>query len=323
MKRDHGGNLDWAVNRHGGAREGWIDLSTGINRQPYPVPDISPGAWTALPTASATARLIEAARHAYRTQGAILPLAGAQAAIQLIPLLSKPGRAKIMSPTYNEHAAALRAVGWLVEEAATAEDTAGADLAVIVNPNNPDGRHHTSSSLLALLPKTGRLIVDESFADPYPAESLAPEAGREGLMVLRSFGKFYGLAGMRLGFALGCEADIAALSQLAGPWPVCGPALEIGAQALADISWAKTSTERLMSETGRMDGLAARAGWKTIGGTCLFRLYETENAGQAQAKLARHHIWSRIFPYSGTWLRLGMPGNEAEWARLSAALTEA
>ncbi len=320
MKRDHGGNLDWAVSQYGGTREGWIDLSTGINRQPYPVPAITPEAWAALPTASATARLIAAARAAYRTQGAVLPLAGAQAAIQLIPLLAKPGKAKIMSPTYNEHEAALRALGWVVEAAASAEETAGADLAVIVNPNNPDGRYHDPQSLLALLPKVGRLVVDESFGDPYPELSLAPEAGRPGLVVLRSFGKFYGLAGMRLGFALGCEADIAVLSQLAGPWPACGPALEIGALALADTAWAKASTRRLMSEIARMDALAAGAGWKMAGGTCLFRLYETRDAAAAQAQLARHHIWSRIFPYSAHWLRLGMPGNEPEWDRLATAL---
>jgi cobalamin biosynthesis protein CobC len=320
MKRDHGGNLDWAISHFGGTKPGWIDLSTGINRQPYPVPEISPEAWSALPTARATARLIEAARGAYNTKGSILPLAGAQAAIQSIPLLSKPGRAKILSPTYNEHAAALRAMGWVVEEAGTAEETAGADLAVIVNPNNPDGRYHDSKSLLALLPQVGRLVVDESFADPYPELSLAPEAGREGLVVLRSFGKFYGLAGMRLGFALGCEADIAALSQLAGPWPVCGPALEIGARALADTAWTEATAARLKAEIGRMDELAAKASWEVVGGTCLFRLYAAPDAGQAQAQLARRHIWSRIFPYSERWIRLGMPGNEAEWARLGAAM---
>ena len=320
MKRDHGGNLDWAVGQYGGTKADWIDLSTGINRVPYPVPAISPAAWSALPTASATATLIAAARVAFNTKGAVLPLAGAQAAIQLMPLLSKPGTAKIMSPTYNEHAAALRALGWQVVEAATAEDTAGADLAVVVNPNNPDGRHYEPAALLALLPKVGRLVVDESFGDPYPANSLAPQAGRDGLVVLRSFGKFYGLAGMRLGFALGSEADIATLSQLAGPWPVCGPALELGALALADKAWATATTNRLMSEIPRMDELAAAAGWNVVGGTCLFRLYDTPNAQDTQAKLARAHIWSRIFPYSDRWIRLGMPGNDAEWARLAAAL---
>lgn len=304
----------------GGAKVEWIDLSTGINRQPYPVPEISLNAWTQLPAASAKAGLITAAQTAYCTKGAVLPLAGAQAAIQLVPLLTKPRKAKILTPTYNEHAAALRGLGWEVEEVTQLEALAGAELAVVVNPNNPNGAQHSPAQLLGLLPKLGRLVVDESFGDPYPELSLAAEAGRAGLIVLRSFGKFYGLAGMRLGFALGQADDIAALSQLAGPWPVCGPALEIGTQALADTAWAQTTTKRLMSEIPRLDELAERAGWQIAGGSCLFRLYETPNATQAQERLARQHIWSRIFPYSGNWIRLGMPGHEAEWERLAAAL---
>lgn len=320
MKRDHGGNLGWAVRHYGGDIEDWIDLSTGINRCPYQASSLPDSAWTDLPTASATARLITAARTAYNTKATVLPLAGAQAAIQLVPYLSKPGRASIMSPTYNEHAAALRASGWIVEEVKQLEDLQGADLAVVVNPNNPNGSHYQPRDLLALLPKLGRLVVDESFADPYPALSLAPYAGQDGLLVLRSFGKFYGLAGLRLGFALGNEADISSMSQLAGPWPVCGPALEIGAQALADSFWAKASTERLMSEINRMDKPALATGWKLAGGTCLFRLYQTPDAEDAQERLARKQIWSRIFPYSKTWIRLGMPGNETEWSRYEAAL---
>lgn len=319
MKRDHGGNLAGAIDRFGGTPAQWIDLSTGINRQPYKVPEISAGAWADLPTVTATQRLVTAARRAYNTKAALVALAGAQSAIQLVPLLSKPGRAVIMSPTYNEHAASLRAVGWQVEEAHSLSALEGADLAVVVNPNNPDGKVYEPAALLSLLPRVGRLIVDESFGDAYPVLSLAPQAGQAGLVVLRSFGKFYGLAGMRLGFALGHEADIEAMAQLAGPWPVCGPALEIGACALADTAWAQATTTRLMSEIPRMDALAAKAGWTVVGGTCLFRLYDTKDATQAQSQLARHHIWSRIFPYSARWIRLGMPGNETEWSRLEAA----
>lgn len=320
MKRDHGGNLEWAVRHYGGDVDQWIDLSTGINRQPYKILSLSAQAWTDLPTVRATKRLIEVAKTAYSTKAAILPLAGAQAAIQLVPLLSPPGKACIMSPTYNEHAGALRAVGWEVAEASRLEDLKGADLAIVVNPNNPDGKYYATSDLLSLLPVVGRLIVDESFVDPYPAFSVAPHAGEKGLVVLRSFGKFYGLAGIRLGFALGCEADISRMSELAGPWPVCGPALEIGASALADKSWAQDSTARLLSEINRMDEPATKAGWQVVGGTCLFRLYQTANAKESQDKLAQQHIWSRIFPYSDTWIRLGMPGNETEWDRYTRAL---
>jgi len=174
--------------------------------------------------------------------------------------------------------------------------------------------------LLALLPRVGRLVVDESFGDVQPAISLAPQAGRDGLIVLRSFGKFYGLAGLRLGFAVGSATAISALAEMAGPWPVCGPALQIGAQALADSAWAEATRARLQGETTRLDALAAQAGWRLAGGTGLFRLYETPAAEAAQAHLARAKIWSRIFPYSAQWLRLGLPGSEAEWDRLEAVL---
>jgi cobalamin biosynthetic protein CobC len=317
---DHGGNLDLAIRQYGGTQNDWIDLSTGINRRPYPVPAVDPAAWAVLPLASATQALIAAAGKTYRAQGPILAVAGAQAVIQLIPLLSKAGHAKIISPTYNEHAGALRAMGWHVQEVTTPQDLVGADLAIVVNPNNPDGRVFDPAVLLPLLQQTGRLIVDESFADATPEISLAPYAGRDRLIVLRSFGKFYGLAGLRLGFVLGSEADISALSRLAGPWPVSGPALQVGTAALADTAWAEETVTRLNAESPRMDAITAKAGWCLVGATALFRLYATPDAAQAQQHLAQSHIWARIFPYSSHWMRLGLPGNAAEWVRLANAL---
>ncbi|MCV2872763.1 threonine-phosphate decarboxylase CobD [Defluviimonas sp. WL0050] len=319
--RDHGGNLDGAIGRFGGGATDWIDLSTGINRVPYPVPNFSHTAWTALPTRSAMEGLRSAAAGAFDTKAAILPVSGAQAAIQMIPRLGLPGRARVLAPTYNEHAAALRSAGWQVEEVTEPAALAGADLAVLVNPNNPDGRHLSPGDVLALSPRVGRLVVDESFADPYPDMSVASQAGQDGMVVLRSFGKFFGLAGLRLGFVLGAEADIAALSDMAGPWPVSGAAIEIGMAALADREWARETTARLMSETARLDALARATGWTCQGGTALFRLYDTGDAKAAQERLAQAHIWSRIFPYSTGWIRLGLPGDEAEWARVADVLT--
>ncbi len=319
--RDHGGNIDWAFKTYGGLMSDWIDLSTGINRVPYPLPPVSAAAWTMLPTRAAMAGLIDTARQTYGATAAILPVAGAQAAIQMIPRLGAPGRARVLAPTYNEHAACLRADGWQVDEVAAPSDLAGADLAVVVNPNNPDGRSHTPQSLLAMVGRVGRLVVDESFADAQPDLSVAPLAGQKGLLVLRSFGKFYGLAGVRLGFVLGHATEIAALADMAGPWPISGAAIEIGRVALADTGWAAATVARLRHEGARLDDLARRADWTTLGGTELFRLYATPDAATAQAHLARHHIWSRVFPYSGTWLRLGLPGDAAEWARTAAALS--
>jgi cobalamin biosynthetic protein CobC len=318
---DHGGNLDVAVKRFGGGLDNWIDLSTGINRRPYPVGQLQPRHWSALPSRSDIDALHEAARQAYATAAPVLATAGAQAAIQLLPRLAAGGRAKILAPTYNEYGAILNAAGWSVEEVADLEALAGADLAVAVNPNNPDGRQNHPAELLALLPRVGRLVVDESFADAVPGLSLAPEAGRPGLIVLRSLGKFYGLAGLRLGFVLGNAADVAALDSMLGPWPVSGPAIEIGRRALFDRNWAGETIARLTRDALRLDMLAKEAGWMMVGGTPLFRLYETGAGRAAQTRLAGSKIWSRIFMNRPGWLRLGLPGSEAEWARLTAALS--
>lgn len=312
MVRDHGGNLAAARAAYGG--EDWVDLSTGINRRAYPVPPLGPEAWTALPTAPAMQALIHAAARAYgAAPERILPLAGAQAAIQLYPRLARPGVARVLAPTYNEHAASLRTMGWQVEEVRRSEGLRGADLAVVVNPNNPDGRRLDPLALDA-----GLVVVDESFADPHQGLSMAAQAGGNRL-VLRSFGKFYGLAGVRLGFLLGEPALLARAAELAGPWSVSGPALEIGAKALADTAWQEDTTRRLHDDAGRLDALAARAGWRLVGGTALFRTYATPDAAAAQDHLARHRIWSRIFPYSTEWIRLGLPDG-TDWPRIEAAM---
>jgi cobalamin biosynthetic protein CobC len=317
---EHGGNLDLAIQHFGGRLEDWIDLSTGINRQPYPVPKLSPRHWGALPSRSETDALHEAALQAYGTRASIVALAGAQAAIQLLPRLSPPGRARILSPSYNEYAPVLRAAGWDVADVADLESLASADLAVVVNPNNPDGRRHEPGKLLALLSRVGRLVVDESFVDATPRLSLAPGAGGSGLLILRSFGKFYGLAGVRLGFALGDEADIDVLAAQAGPWPVSGVAIAIGRRALLDRDWAIKTSARLDRDSRRLDALIQSQGWTLVGGAALFRLYDTGDAKAAQTKLAAAHIWSRIFSERPGWLRLGLPGDETEWARLAKAL---
>ncbi|WP_068082137.1 threonine-phosphate decarboxylase CobD [Novosphingobium rosa] len=323
MRRDHGGDLDRARASRGG--DDWIDLSTGINRVPYPVPPLPPEAWTALPTASARDALLKAAAQAYRTPAPMVALAGAQAAIQMLPMAlgAAGGTVRVLSPTYNEHAACFTAAGFMVEPVSDPGDLAGGAIAVVVNPNNPDGRLIAPADLLALRDKVGLLVVDESFADPLPEMSLAPHAGEPGLVVLRSFGKFYGLAGVRLGFALGDAQIIARLTAMAGPWPVAGPALEIGATALQDAAWARATTRRLVHEVGRIDALTQTHGWTLVGGTHLFRLYDTPGAAAAQDHLADHRIWSRIFPWSSRLIRLGLPGMESEWRRLAAAFGQA
>jgi cobalamin biosynthetic protein CobC len=316
--RDHGGNMDTAI-AHYGAGD-WIDLSTGINRLPYPVPAIDPILWQRLPTASDMSALLAAASVHYACTAPVMACAGAQAAIQMIPNLGR-GLARILTPTYNEHAAALRSMGWQVEEVTSLQALAGADLAIVVNPNNPDGRSFAAPDLIALLPVVGRLVVDESFGDIAPHLSTLPYAGRAGLIVLRSFGKFWGLAGLRLGLVFGDDLTIGALRAMAGPWPVAGPALQIATAAYQNPDWADATRARLSQDAARMDDLARGKGWSVVGGTDLFRLYDTPDATAAQDHLARHQIWSRIFPYSPSWIRLGPAGGPDEWVRLTAAMS--
>lgn len=316
--RDHGGDLDSAARAFGGAD--WIDLSTGINRRPWPVPALSAHALTALPTAQDNARLIAAAARSYGVPEAqILPLAGASAAIQLVPHVLPGRQAAVLSPTYNEHAASLTAAGWAVREVSAPDALAGADLAVIVNPNNPDGRSLTPAGIARIAATVGHLLVDESFADARPDLSVAA-ARPENVTVLRSFGKFWGLAGLRLGFALGAPELLARMAERAGPWSVSGPALEIGALALADRDWHEATVTWLAEAALHLDQIVTPH-WPLVGGTHLFRLYETPDAPAARNRLARAGIWSRIFPWHPRWIRLGIPGGREEFDRLAQALT--
>lgn len=319
--RDHGGDLDRAKQIFGEGN--WLDLSTGINARPYPVDSLPDHAWSTLPTRSDLAALEAVAAQLYATGGQVVALGGAQAAIQLVPRLRQPGRACVVGPTYNEHSAALHAQGWQVTIVSDPEEAAGADLLTVVNPNNPDGRRWSPEALFALRDRVGLLIVDESFADTEDRLSVAPliKDAETRMVVLRSFGKFFGLAGVRLGFALTGAALADQLRSMAGPWAVSGPAIAIGTRALADADWHRHTCERLEQDAQRLDALARRAGWGLIGGTPLFRTYDTPHAKAAQEHLARRHIWSRIFPYSETWLRLGLPGEPEAWAKLEAGLS--
>ncbi|MFD1342064.1 threonine-phosphate decarboxylase CobD [Litorisediminicola beolgyonensis] len=315
---EHGGNLDGAAARFGGDLADWLDLSTGINPRPYPIPPLPPRAFTALPTRSDMAGLEDAARAAYATDASVVPLAGAQGAIQLLPRVLPRGRARVLGPTYGEHAAACAGAGWRTETVATLDALDGADLAVVVNPNNPDGRRHAPEALIALAERVGLLVVDESFADAEPELSVAAQVS-DRMVVERSFGKFYGLAGLRLGMLL-ARPDLArALRDAAGPWPVSGPAIAVGCAALRDEGWQEDTRGWLARSAARLDALTLERGWDLVGGTTLFRTYAVGDARAEQARLARAHIWTRAFDHSPGWLRLGLPPEDG-WTRLEAAL---
>lgn len=311
MTRDHGGGIDAALARFGGERADWLDLSTGINPRPYPLGVLATSGWSALPDREATLALERAARAFWRVpeDAMVLAAPGASSLIARLPGLRPPGRAHVPGPTYNEHAASFAAHGWQVCD--IADDP---QARVLVHPNNPTGRFYGAGDLGAPL-----TVIDESFCDVAPERSLVAEAVRPGVIMLKSFGKFWGLAGLRLGFAIGPADLIARLAEMLGPWPVSGPALELGARALNDPDWARETRVRLNEDAARLDATLRRAGADIVGGTPLFRLVQVDDAGAWHDRLAAERILVRMFPWSDDLIRLGLPDGEG-WARLEAAL---
>ena len=321
----HGGALDEACRLYPGAPQPWIDLSTGINPHAYPPGAIPAEAWERLPDASSLRRLEAAAARAYRCPpcAEVVALPGTQAIIQRLPAIV-PGRdVRLLGPTYGEFARVFSARAD-VRVVARLDELAGADVAVVVNPNNPDGRRAGPAALVALAAQVGTLVVDEAFADALTDEtSVVPHLPPRRMVVLRSFGKFYGLAGLRLGFALAPPDLASRLRESVGPWAVSGPALVVGARALADTPWRTATRLRLRSEAARLDTLLVGGGLTIIGGTPLFRLARHPRARALFEALARAGILCRPFAASPAWLRFGLPGAPPAWDRLARALAEA
>lgn len=324
----HGGDLS-ALRAASDAYAGtWIDLSTGINPLPYPVPLLRHDSWTRLPGAAEMQTLLAAARQVYGcpAEAGIVATPGTQAAIQWLPRLFAKSRVTVLGPTYAEHAHAWRQSGHAVTQLdAMPGSLRDTDILIAVNPNNPDGRamgrdlmHRWHRELAA---RGGWLILDEAFADAVPEVSLGGDAGLPGLVILRSFGKFFGLAGLRLGFVLGDPVVTQALARALGPWAVSGPAAEIGAVALRDTGWQSAMREELRARTRRFDQAMRDRGIHVLGGTGLFRLAKVPDAAEFAARLRRQGIHVRIFDYNPDWMRFGLPAEEAEfWTHFDAVL---
>ncbi len=325
----HGGHLAEARHLFPGAPEPFLDLSTGINPIPYALPPLGPESFTRLPEPDAVAALEHIAATAYGATdpGMVVAAPGTQILIDLLPRLwPSPRSVAVLGPTYAEHARAWARIGCPVDKVGCFAALGAADVAVVCNPNNPDGRRIAPGQLLTLAnqlaARAGLLLVDETFVDLEGDDlSLANALPHPALILLRSFGKTYGLAGLRLGFALAAPERAATIRAALGPWAVSGPAIAIGCQALADPAWRAQAACRLADAARMLDAELVRAGLRVIGGTRLFRLAETNDAVSIFARLGRAGILIRRFAEHPTWLRFGQPADPSAWQRLRAALT--
>ena len=315
----HGGRLARAQADYPSAPMPWLDLSTGIN----------PGGWrrgrpphaslTRLPDPADTLALEVVAAAAFGAPPeCVVAVAGAEAGLRLLPEMIEARRVAVASPTYGSHADAWKRAGVAVDEVARTDlFDAAAEVLVVVNPNNPDGAASPGASLAAQA--AGRwLIIDESFVEAEPALSAAALAqGRT--IVLRSFGKFYGLPGVRLGFVI-CDETLAhRLRRRIGDWPVGAEAIAMGRAAYADSGWAQRTRLSLARDAERLDRLLQATGFEIAGGTSLFRLARCETAAIRADRLAQQGVLVRTFTHDPTLIRFGLPGRN-NWRRLQAAL---
>lgn len=319
---EHGGNLALAATQYNIPLENWLDLSTGINPGGYPIPEIPAEIWQRLPIDDDG--LAEAACAYFGCQSA-LPTAGSQAALQILPMLRSPCKVAMPSPMYKEHAHAWQHCGHQVVTLQDLHDEAAinsADVVLLCNPNNPTAARFSPSDLLDLHTKLqnrgGWLVVDEAFMDATPKSSIARHSHLEGLFVLRSLGKFFGLAGARVGFLLAHKKQLSLVQEELGPWPLSGASRYIAKQALSDRTWQQTARTRLLADSQRLATLLSNNGLTPQAGTALFQFVPINNAELLQQQLAKQGVWVRYFPEASA-LRFGLP-IEDNWEKLGCAL---
>ncbi|MEQ4340255.1 threonine-phosphate decarboxylase CobD [Pseudomonas syringae] len=326
---EHGGRLRAAAQHYGIPLADWLDLSTGIAPWSWPIPEIPTRAWARLPE---TDDGLEAAGCTYYGVSRLLPVSGSQAAIQALPRVRSGGRVGVLSPCYAEHAHAWRKNGFVVREVGEQEVDYfldSLDVLVVVNPNNPTGLHLSAERLLEwharLAERGGWLVVDEAFMDNTPGMSLAAETWRSGLIVLRSFGKFFGLAGVRLGFVMAEPVLLRMLAQEIGPWSVSGPTRIIGQVCLSDQQGQARQRERCEQARARLVALLDRYRLSPQGGCALFQWLVTPEAQTLYEFCAQRGVLLRLFKgdsSESSSLRFGLPCDEADWLRLHDVLLE-
>lgn len=323
---EHGGRLREAAAHSNIPLADWLDLSTGINPEPWPVPALPASVWQRLPEADDG---LEAAAAAYYGNANLLPVAGSQAAIQWLPALLPRAAVACISPIYSEHPHAWQRAGhrlrFLQNAMLPRALAATTPYVLFCNPNNPTADRHPHDVALdaahQLKKRGGWLIVDEAFIDATPADSLTPLAGTEAapnLIVFRSLGKFFGLAGARVGFLFAAPDLLHKMNEAMGPWTLSGPSREVARLALQDKDWQAAARPRLLAAGERLHHLLAPLG--EVKSTALFATLTSPHSNALHPYLAGCGILTRHFDQQPL-LRFGLPGSEAEWLRLANALT--
>lgn len=328
----HGGRILAAAEKYAIPESDWLDLSTGLNPNGWPVSNIPASVWQTLPEDDDG---LQTAACKYYGCEACLPVAGSQAAIQTLPLLRSFSKVGVISPTYAEHEHNWRQAGHEVIQLSVDDadnHIKQLDVLVIINPNNPTGKLLEVKKLLKwhqqLSSKGGWLIVDEAFMDVTAEKSLLSAGIKPGLIVLRSLGKFFGLAGVRCGFVMSDNDLLQRLANKLGPWSLSGATRYIAKQALADERWHTKARYDLNASSARLYKLLSDADLEPTGGTALFQWIEHSNAKDIFEACAKQGILIRYFEKQSSLnktistpsLRFGLPANEEQWQRLTIAL---
>ncbi|QIZ76306.1 threonine-phosphate decarboxylase CobD [Ferrimonas lipolytica] len=335
----HGGRLAPMIARYNIPREQWLDVSTGVSPWTYPHTAIAAAHWNRLPEEEDG--LEQAARDYYQCQS-LLAVAGSQAAIQTLPEvwrkqleLSGDWRAEQMrvglpQVGYKEHQKAWQRAGWIINHYPPSLDNrfvAGVDALVVINPNNPTGQLYDAKTLLQwqqqLAKKGGLMVVDEAFADVDLSQSISHLCPQPGLVVLRSVGKFFGLAGIRAGFVLAPSQLLSACAYELGPWTIAGPARQICMRALQDTPWQLTQRQRLAAATVRLQALLQPllCHGASLAGTDLFQTLYSNKAVQWHEQLCADGVFTRLTDEQDG-IRFGLVDDEQQWQRLAAAISK-
>ena len=317
----HGGDIDLAIKKYGGEREDWIDLSTGINGTSYPWQESVKVELRNLPSNKILMNLEKAAARAYKIAESTYTAAasGGQQIINLLPIcLKNCNSVTILGPTYNEYEKAFKSSGIKTQTVSEVSKLSSSDIAIIVNPNNPTGKVIADETLEDLSKKVRILIIDESFK-MFSSRRIQKF---DNVIQINSLGKFFGLAGVRLGFVSGPSDFIKSVRGMLGPWPISSIAAEIGIIALNDTTWISEMEKILLEGSNVLHEACSTKNWKLVGKTNLFHTYATSSCHEVEEQFAAHNIWIRTFDYSETWVRLGIPTSKYEWTRVRRALNQ-